>query len=56
MTEVNALIDKAKRYIKSAKLLIEDGDFESAVSRTYYAMFYCAEAALLTKELSFSFG
>lgn len=54
MTEANALIEKAKRYIKSAKLLLEDGDFESAVSRTYYAMFYCAEAVLLTKELSFS--
>ena len=54
MTETDALIQKAKRYIKSAKLLLEDGDFESSVSRIYYAMFYCAEAVLLTKNLSFS--
>ena len=54
MTETGALIQKAKRYIKSAKLLLEDGDFESTVSRVYYAMFYCAEAVLLTKNLSFS--
>ena len=33
---------------------MEDGDFESSVSRTYYAMFYSAQAALLTKQLSFS--
>lgn len=54
MTETVALIKKANRYIKSAQLLLEDGDFESAVSRVYYAMFYCAEAVLLTKNLSFS--
>jgi uncharacterized protein (UPF0332 family) len=54
MTEINALIQKAKRYLKSAELLLKDGDPESSVSRTYYAMFYAAEAVLLTKSLSFS--
>lgn len=54
MNEITALIQKAQRYIRSAELLIADGDNESAVSRLYYAMFYCAEAALLTKELSYS--
>jgi len=54
MKEVRALIKKAQRYLKSAQLLLRDNDFESSVSRTYYAMFYCAEAALLTKNLSFS--
>ena len=54
MKETRALIDKAQRYIRSAELLIKDGDNESAVSRIYYAMFYCAEAALLTKKMSFS--
>jgi uncharacterized protein (UPF0332 family) len=52
--EIQSLIDKSNRYIKSARLLIDDGDRESAVSRIYYAMFFCAEAALLTKGLSFS--
>ena len=54
MTETEALIKKAQRYLKSAEILLKDEDFESSVSRTYYAMFYCAEAALLTKNLSFS--
>lgn len=54
MTEVKSLLSRARRYIKSAKLLIKDGDYESAVSRVYYAMFYSVEALLLTKGLSFS--
>jgi uncharacterized protein (UPF0332 family) len=54
MKEAKALIKKAQRYLKSAEILLRDKDFESSVSRTYYAMFYCAEAALLTKNLSFS--
>ena len=54
MNETTALIQKAQRYIRSAELLIADGDNESAVSRLYYAMFYCAEATLLTKDLSYS--
>jgi uncharacterized protein (UPF0332 family) len=54
MKEAKALIKKAQRYLKSAEILLQDKDFESSVSRTYYAMFYCAEAVLLTKNLSFS--
>lgn len=54
MSEIPALIAKAQRYLKSADLLLRDGDYESSVSRTYYAMFYCAEAALLTRNLTFS--
>jgi len=54
MKESKALIERARRYLKSAEMLLRDRDFESTVSRTYYAMFYCAQAALLTKELSFS--
>jgi len=52
--ELTALIERARRSLKSAELLLEDGDYESSVSRAYYAMFYSAEAALLTKKLSFS--
>lgn len=54
MNEIKSLISRSERYMKSAGLLIKDGDYESAVSRVYYAMFYCIEAVLLTKELSFS--
>ena len=54
MKEAEALIKKAHRYLKSAELLLKDKDFESSVSRAYYAMFFCAEAVLLTMNLSFS--
>jgi uncharacterized protein (UPF0332 family) len=54
MTEIDSLIKRARRYIKSAELLLNDKDYESSVSRSYYAMFYAAQAALLTKELTFS--
>jgi uncharacterized protein (UPF0332 family) len=53
-TEVNNLIEKAKRSIEVAKRLIDSSDYDFSVSRAYYAMFYCAEALLLTKDLSFS--
>ncbi|MBI4319832.1 MAG: HEPN domain-containing protein [Chloroflexi bacterium] len=52
--EIEALLDKATRYRRSAELLRTDGDFDSAASRLYYAMFYCARAALLANGLTFS--
>lgn len=54
MKEAGSLIERANRYLRSALLLLQDNDYESAVSRTYYAMFYAAQAVLLTKDLSFS--
>lgn len=54
MRETQALIAKARRYLRSAELLLRDGDYASSVSRGYHAMFYCAEAALPTEDLTFS--
>ncbi len=54
MKEIDSLLKRARRYVKSAGILLKEGDYESSVSRTYYAMFYCAQAMLLTKDLSFS--
>ena len=54
MSQIQALIEKARRYLRSAELLIRDGDYDSAVSRSYYAMFYSAEAVLLRKEMTFT--
>ena len=54
MTEIDSLVKRAKRYIRSAEVLLNDKDYESSVSRTYYAMFYAAQAVLLTKKLTFS--
>jgi len=54
MSETGSLIDRALKYLATAELLVERGDYESCVSRAYYAMFFCAQAALLTKNLSYS--
>ncbi len=54
MKEIEALIKRAMRYLKSAEILLKDKDCESAVSRAYYAMFYAVQAVLLTKKLFFS--
>ena len=54
MKEVDLLLKKAKRYLRSAQILLEAGDYESSVSRTYYAMFYSVQALLLTENLSFT--
>ncbi len=48
------LFDKAERFIRSAQILAADGDFDSAASRLYYAMFYIAEGLLEAKGLSYS--
>ncbi len=51
---MEALLQRAAKYLKSAKLLIKAEDYESAVSRTYYAMFFATEAALLSKGLTYA--
>ena len=54
LTASEALFEKAERYIRSAQLLAADGDFDSAASRLYYAMFYVAEALLDAQGLTFT--
>lgn len=54
MNEIPALIGRANKYLRSAALLIEAEDFESSVSRSYYAMLFATEALLLTRDLTFS--
>jgi len=43
-----------KDFIETAEQAISIGDYDSCVSRCYYAMFFMAEAALLTKNWSAS--
>ena len=52
--EQDGLLQKAHRNIRSAKLLLADGDCDTAVSRAYYTVFYIAEAPLLSKGLAYS--
>ena len=54
MNEIASLIERAMKYLRSAELLMREGDNESSVSRAYYAMHYATQAALLTKGLSSS--
>ena len=54
MSESESLLIKANRYIRSAQVLADDGDFDSAASRLYYAMFYIAEALLEKRGFAFS--
>lgn len=54
MSEVEALFARARRYIESAGLLLQSEDYESAVSRVYYAMFYAVEALLLASGRTYS--
>jgi len=42
-----ALVRKSDRALKVARLALNAGDNDSAVSRSYYAMFDIARAALL---------
>lgn len=52
--EISDLIEKAKESLEAAKDLLRGGYPDFSASRSYYAMFYAAEAILLTKSLSFS--
>lgn len=54
MTPVHALLAKSRESLDAARLLANGGYHNFAVSRAYYAMFYAAEAFLLTRDLSFS--
>jgi len=51
---IDELTEKANRFLRTAEIALESGDFDSCVSRCYYAMFFLAEAALFTKGLSAS--
>lgn len=54
MDEITCLVEKAEEDIRAAEILVKEGICRIAVSRAYYAMFYTAEALLLTKGLAFS--
>ncbi|WP_420456906.1 HEPN domain-containing protein [Rubrivirga sp.] len=42
------LVEKARRALSTARLVLDDGDVEGALNRAYYACFYVAQALLLT--------
>ena len=52
--EQEQLIAKASNSIKAAQILFNEEIYDVSTSRAYYAMFYLAEAFLISEGLSFS--
>jgi uncharacterized protein (UPF0332 family) len=52
--EINDLTEKTGKFLVTAQQALNCGDFDSCASRCYYAMFFMAEAVLLTKNLTAS--
>jgi len=55
MREIKSLIEKAKKYLRSAEILLKEGDYESSVSRTYYAMYVLMCKSDVAHEISIFF-
>ena len=47
-TVQNARTKKAQKFLKSARVLLENGDYDSCISRCYYAVFHASVALLET--------
>lgn len=43
---ITVLLGKAQKYLRSAAVLFELEDYDSAVSRAYFAMLYAAQALM----------
>lgn len=52
--KIEALLNKSQKYLRSAAVLFELEDFDSSASRSYFAMFYAAQAMLLSETQAFS--
>jgi uncharacterized protein (UPF0332 family) len=52
--DIPSLLQMAKESLEVAEDLFKSKHYGFSASRSYYAMFYVAEALLLTKNLSFS--
>ena len=53
-TQLGDMSRKARRSLKAARLHLDEGDYDFAASRAYYAAFYSMEAALLMKGITCS--
>jgi uncharacterized protein (UPF0332 family) len=51
---ITSIIRKAKYKIKTANIDFENGQYDDAVSRSYYAVYHAMTAALLSKGLVYS--
>jgi uncharacterized protein (UPF0332 family) len=46
---IKRYLARARRVLRTGHLVLEDGDYITAVNRAYYAIFYAANALLATK-------
>jgi len=51
MNELETLIQKSLKELETVELLIQHDSFNTAVSRTYYAMFYAVQAIFLENKI-----
>ena len=51
MDQPRLLLHKAQKFLRSAAVLLELEDYDSAASRAYFAMFYSAHAALMQRRV-----
>ena len=47
--QIDSLLKKSQKFLRSAAVLYELEDFDSCTSRAYFSMFYAAQAALHTE-------
>ncbi|MBM4047336.1 MAG: HEPN domain-containing protein [Planctomycetes bacterium] len=53
-SHIQSVLDLADEKLKSARILLEAGQWRDAASRAYYCAFHAVTAVLLSKGLSFS--
>lgn len=51
MEDSDSALQRAERYLRTAAIVLEDGDLETAVSRSYYAMFFMARVLLQREDI-----
>lgn len=56
MDPITLLLRKAQKYLRSAAVLLEMEDYDSTVSRAYFAMFYAAQALVKRRGLRLAPG
>ena len=54
MREIRDFVEKAEKFLSTAEQALSIEDYDSCASTWYYAMFFMAEAVLLTKNLTAS--
>lgn len=54
MEIIDVLLKKSQKYLQSAAVLFELEDYDSCASRVYFAMFYAAQAMLVSNGFSSS--